>query len=86
MLVAPVLGKDGDGAMRMQPRVVGGDVMGGVPQLYLPRQPRDGAWAAMGDEPGALIGGGRVGGVAYGQCQSQLLVEVSGGETRVCSS
>jgi len=36
VFVAPVRGKDGDGAMLMQPLVVGGDVMGRVPQVDLP--------------------------------------------------
>ena len=83
MLVAPVVGKDGDGAMVVQPLVVGGDIIGRIPQLDLPGPHRHGEFAAMRDELGALIGVGRIGGVAHGQFQSQVRVEIGGFEVHV---
>ena len=78
MLVAPVIGKDGDGATIVKPLVVGDDIVGRIPQLHLPRLYRDGEFAAMRDKLGALMGVGRVGRVAHGQFQAQFWVESGG--------
>ena len=69
MLIAPVVGKDGDGAMIMEPLVVGNDIIARIPQVGLPRAHRDGEFAAMGDELGALFGVAGVGRGAQGSFQ-----------------
>jgi hypothetical protein len=55
VLVAPVVGKDGDGTMIMQPFVVRRDIVARISQVGLPRAHRDGELAAMRDELGALF-------------------------------
>ena len=72
-----------DAALVVHPVVVGGDVIGRVAQLHLPRQDRDSEGGAMRNEMRALIGIGRVGGVAQGQFQTQLAVEIGGFEMHV---
>jgi hypothetical protein len=66
VLVARVIGKDRNAALVVQPLVVGGNVMGRVPQVDLPRQYRDSEGGAMLDERTPLMGIGRLGGVAQG--------------------
>ena len=83
MLVAPVIGKDGDGALVMKPLVVGDDIIGRIPQVDLPRPHRDGEFATMGDKLSALLGVGRVGRVANGQFQAQFRVEIGGFEVEI---
>ena len=83
MLVAAVVGKDRDRALLMKPLVVGGDIIGRVPQVDLPRQDRDSESGAMLDELGPLIGIGGIGRVAQGQFQSELAVEIGGFEMHV---
>ena len=78
VLVARVIGKDRDAAVVVKPVVVGGDVIGRVPQVDLPRQDWDSEGGAMLDELGALIGIGRIGGVAQGQFQTEVAVEIGG--------
>lgn len=63
MLVAPIIGKDGDGAAIMQPLVVSRDIVARIPQVDLPRAHRDGECAAVRDEFGAFF---RVAGVGRG--------------------
>ena len=63
--------------------VVGGDIIGRVPQLHLPRQDRDGEGGAMVNEMGALIGVGRGGGVAQGQFQAEFPVDIGGLQVQV---
>src|SRR5712691_7565550 len=72
VLVSRVIVKDRNAALVVQPVVVGGDVIGRVPQLDLPRQYRDSEGGAMLDELAPLIGIGRIGGGAQGQFQTEL--------------
>src|SRR5262249_8370845 len=67
VLVAPVIVEDCDTATVVNPVVVRGDVIGRVPQLHLPRQDWHSQSGAVRDELGALLGVGRIGGVAQGQ-------------------
>ena len=55
MLIAPVVGKDGDGTLIVKPLVVGGVIVSRVPQMHLPRHHRDDKFAAMRDELGAFL-------------------------------
>ena len=80
MLVTPVVGKDRDRAMIMQPLVVSRGIVTRIPQVGLPGAHRHGEFAAMGDKLGTLCGIAGVGRAAQGQFQAQLRVEVGGGE------
>src|SRR2546423_13902020 len=83
MLVAPVVGKDGDATMVMQPAVVVDDIMGGVPQVDLSGPNGHGQGLAVCDELVALMSIGRIGRGAQGQFQAELAVEVGGCEVTV---
>jgi len=64
MLVSPVVIKDRDAPLVVNPVVVGNDIIGRVPQLDLSRQNWDSQGGTMVNELGALMGVGRVCGVA----------------------
>jgi hypothetical protein len=83
VLVTRVVGKDGDAAPVVKPLVVGGDIIGGVSQLDLPRSDRHGQGRAMANELGALTGIGWVSRVAHRQFQTEFPVEIGGFEVPI---
>jgi hypothetical protein len=83
VLVAPVIVKDGNGALLMKPLVVGGVIVSRVPEMHLPGPNRDGQLSTMRDKRGALFGVRGVGRVAQGQFQREFRVEIRGFEVHV---
>src|SRR5262249_25438820 len=83
VLVSPVVVKDRDAALVVYPAVVGDDIVGSVPEVGLARCNGHGQALAVCDELGPLIGIGRIGGIAEGQFQAELTVEVRGLEMAV---
>jgi hypothetical protein len=66
VLVAPVIVKDGDGATIMQPLIIGNDIIGRIPELFLPSSNWDGELATMGDKLRTFLSVTRVGRIAQG--------------------
>ena len=83
VLVTRVVGKDRDAAPVVKPLVVGGDIIGGVSQLDLPRSDRHGQGRAMANELGALTGIGWGSRVAHRQFQTEFPVEIGGFEVPI---
>ena len=80
--VAPVVGKDGDGATSMKPLVVGHASMGCIPQVPLPRSQRDSECTALRDKLGAFCRVAWGGRVAQGHFQAQVQVKVGSFEVQ----
>src|ERR671919_180788 len=83
MLVSPIVVKEGDAALVVQPAVVGGDIISGVAEVNLSGCNGHGQALAVCDEFVALMGIGRVGGVAKRQLQGEVAVEIGGLEMAV---
>ena len=83
VLVSPIVGKEGDAALVVQPAVVGGDIISGVAEVNLSGCNGHGQALAVCDAFVALMGIGRVGGVAKRQLQGELAVEIGGLEMAV---
>ena len=78
VLVSPVVVEEGDAALVVSPAVVGGNIISGVPEVDRSGYNGDSQALAVCDERVALMGIGRIGGVAKGQLQAEFTVEVRG--------
>jgi hypothetical protein len=83
VFVSPVVIEDRDTPVVMHPEVVGGDILGCVPQLHLSRQHGHGQGGAMCNKCAALIGVGGISGIAQGALQREFAVDIGGFDLHV---